>query len=98
MSPNRKLTNAIKGRTIANFETEGGAMTVRFTDGTTMRVKGAPQGSVAVPQGGQVTQAFEQGNRFALHFNNQTSVVLKLENPGNAVAVRDGESKVLYMG
>ena len=98
MSPNHKLTNALKGRAIANFETEGGTLTLRFNDGATMRVKGAPQGSVAVPQVGQITQAFEQGDRFALHFDNQTSVVLKLENPGNAVSVRDAENKVLYMG
>lgn len=98
MSPNHKLTNAIKGRTIANFETEGGTMTLRFNDGTAMRIKGTAQGSVAVPQGGRVTQAFEQGARLALHFDNQTSVVVTLENPGNGVSVRDGENKVLYLG
>jgi frataxin-like iron-binding protein CyaY len=98
MSPNHKLTNALKGRTIANFETEGGALTLRFNDGATMRIKGAPQGSIAVPQGGQVAQAFEQGNRLALHFDNRTSMVVTLENPGNAISVRDGENKVLYLG
>jgi hypothetical protein len=98
MSPNHKLTNAIKGHTIANFETEGGVMTVRFNDGAIMRIKGTPQGSIAVPPGGRVTQAFEQGDRLALHFDNQTSTVVTLENPGNAVSVRDAENKVLYLG
>ena len=49
-------------------------------------------------RGGQITQAYEQGDRLALHFDNQTSVVLQLENPGNAVSVRDGQNKVLYLG
>ena len=98
MSPNQKLTNTIKGRTIAQIDTEDGAMTFRFNDGTTMRVKGSPQGSVAVPPSGQVTKAFEQDERLALHFDNGTSVVLTLDNPGNAVSVRDGENKVLYLG
>lgn len=98
MRLNHKLTSTLQGHTIANFETEGGAITVRFNDGTAMRVKGTPQGSVAVPQGGQITQAYEQGDRLGLHFDNQTSMVLQLENPGNAVSVRDGANKVLYMG
>lgn len=98
MRPNHKLTNTLKDRTISNFETEGGAMTVRFNDGATLRIKGAAQGSIAVSQGGQITQAYEQGDRLALHFDNQTSVVLQLENPGNAVSVRDGQNKVLYLG
>jgi hypothetical protein len=98
MSPNPKLTNALKGRTIADFEAEDGRMTVRFKDGATLRIKGTAQGSMAVPQGGRVTQAFEQGDRLALHFDNQTNAVLTLENPGNAVSVRDGENKVLYLG
>lgn len=98
MSPNHKLANALKGRAIAGFETEGGAVTVRFNDGATMRIKGAPQGSIAVPQGGRITSVFEQGDRLALHFDNQTSTVVTLENPGNAVSVRDAENKVLYLG
>jgi hypothetical protein len=98
MSPNHRLTNALKGRTIANFETEGDSLTLRFTDGTTMRIKGTLQGSTAVPQGGQVSQAFEQGDRLAPHLGNQISVVATLENPGNAVSVRNAESKVLCLG
>jgi hypothetical protein len=98
MRPNHKLTNALKGRAIADFDNEGGAITLPFTDGTTMRIKGAPQGSSAFPQGGQVSQAFEQGERLALHFDNRTSVMVKLENPGNAVSIRDAENKVLYLG
>ena len=98
MSPNHKLTHALKGRAVAHFENEGGTLTLRFTDGTTMRIKGAPQGSIAVPQGGQVTQVFEQGDRLALHFDNRTSAVVKLDNPGNAASVRDAENKVLYLG
>ena len=98
MAPNHKLTRALKGHTIAEFHTEGGAPTLRFSDGAVMRVKGAPQGSTAVPHGGQVTQIYEQGDRLALHFDNRTSLVIQLANPGNAVSVRDGENKVLYLG
>jgi len=98
MSPNHKLTNALKGHSIANFETGGGVMTVRFNDGAVMRIKGTPQGSIAVPQGGRVTQVFEQGDRLALHFDNETSAIVTLGNPGNAVSVRDAENKVLYLG
>jgi hypothetical protein len=56
-------------------------MTLRFNDGVTMRINGAPQGSIAVPQGRQVAQAFEQGHGLALHFDNRTSVVVTLESP-----------------
>ena len=39
MIPNRKLTNVIKGRIIEDLQMNPAEVSVRFSDGSTMRVK-----------------------------------------------------------
>jgi hypothetical protein len=38
MTPNRKLTNLIKGRIIEDLQTNPAEISMRFSDGSTMRV------------------------------------------------------------
>jgi hypothetical protein len=39
MTPNQKLTNVIKGRTIQDLEMSATEVSMRFSDGSTMHVK-----------------------------------------------------------
>jgi hypothetical protein len=39
MTPNRKLTNLIKGRIIEDLQMNPAEVSMRFSDGSTMRVK-----------------------------------------------------------
>jgi hypothetical protein len=70
---------------------------LRFEDGTVVRLKGAPEGSGAVPHGGTVTQAFQDGRRLEIHFENGQSVVVRLEEPADSVSVSDTTGEVLYV-
>lgn len=98
MSPNRKLTDTVKGRLVTEFKNEGNALELRFDDGSLMRIKGTQEGTNAVPSGAKVEQALERGERFEVRFEDGGNVVVKLEEAGSSVSVRDEVGKVLYLG
>ncbi|HEY0790682.1 MAG TPA: hypothetical protein VGD78_06415 [Chthoniobacterales bacterium] len=98
MNPNEKLTNAIRGRSVADFENANGTLTVRFQDGTLMRVRALPETATPLSPGAKVVQVTGQVGHLELHLEDGTTVAFSLSDPHNAVSVRDDAGKVLYLG
>jgi hypothetical protein len=77
-----------------------GSRGVKRIKGSVMRIRGAQEGIDPIPPGIKMAQVLERGERFELRFEDGGGkVVIKLEELGNSVSVRDGDAgKVLYMG
>jgi hypothetical protein len=60
MTPNRKLTDVIKGRIFQGFEVDQGEVSPRFADGSILRVKGRPLESSWLKNSGLQAQAVSE--------------------------------------
>ena len=98
MTSNQKLTDVIQGRPVADFENANGTVTIRFQDGTLMRVRATPEVTRDVPQGARVMQVADGGGELELRLEDGSSIAFTLSDPRNAVSVRDSDGKVLYLG
>ena len=98
MTPNHKLTNALKGRVTSAVEDAPDGLTIHFQDGTTLRLKAKVDPPNPMAPGASVAQAFERQDRLELHFSQGAPAAFTLTNPGNAVAVRDATGNVVYLG
>ena len=98
MTLNQKLTDVIQGRPVADFENANGTVTIRFQDGTLMRVRATSEAMSAVPQGAKVTHVSEGEGELELRLEDGATVSFALSDPRNAVWVRDPAGKVLYLG
>ena len=98
MPPNEKLTQAIKGRAVTDFEDANGTLTVRFADGSFMRVRATAETSAALLPGAEVVAAFDGGGRLELSLQDGRTVGFALTDPARAVSVWDPGGKMLYLG
>jgi pyruvate/2-oxoglutarate dehydrogenase complex dihydrolipoamide acyltransferase (E2) component len=98
MTPNQKLTDVIQGRPVADFENANGTVSIRFQDGTLMRVRATAETMSAVPRGAKVTQVADGGGELELRLEDGSTVSFTLSDPRNAVSVWDPAGKVLYLG
>ncbi|MBV8899902.1 MAG: hypothetical protein JOY92_07300 [Verrucomicrobia bacterium] len=98
MTSNQKLTDAIQGRPVADFENANGTLTIRFQDGTLMRVRATSEVTQAVPPGAKVTQVADGEGELELRFEDGSSIPFTLSDPRNAISVWDAAGKVLYLG
>jgi|SRR6516164_6331987 hypothetical protein len=96
MPRNQKLTKVIAGRTIKAVTTEPTSVLVMFDDQSKMKVKTA--GPAAIPPGGKVKSVNETKAEFKIDFEDGSSATLCLADPGSAVAVRDKNNAVEYLG
>lgn len=98
MTPNQKLTDVIQGRPVVDFEDANGTVSIRFQDGTLMRVRATPAVVRAVPQGARVTQVADGDGELELRLEDGSSILFTLSDPRNAISVLDSSGKVLYLG
>lgn len=98
MTPNQKLTDVIQGRPVADFENANGTVTIRFQDGTLMRIRATPAVAGDVPLGAKVTAVADGDGKLELRLEDGSSIPFTLSDPRNAVSVRDTAGKVLYLG
>ena len=98
MTSNHKLTDVIQGRPVADFDNANGTVTIRFQDGTLMRVRATPEVARGLPHGAKVTQVADGGGALELRLEDGSSVGFTLIDPRNAVSVRGPDGKVLYLG
>jgi len=96
MPRNQKLTKVVAGRTVKVTTVEPGAVLVLFDDESRMKIKTA--GPATVPPGGKVKSVHQTKTEFKVEFENDTSAILSLANPGSSVAVRDKDNAVEYLG
>ena len=98
MTSNHKLTDVIQGRPVADFDNANGTVTIRFQDGTLMRVRATPEVAGGVPKGARVAQVADGDGELELRLEDGSSIAFTLSDPRNAVSVRDSDGKVLYLG
>lgn len=95
MQRNRKLTAVIGGRTVTTLGAQGGALAVRFDDGSTMTVRtdGPPPASGAM---GRVRAVRQSGTDLALDYDDGTSLALRTAEATSCVMVRSGAGVFEY--
>jgi hypothetical protein len=96
MQRNQKLTKVIAGRTVQAAMAEPGGVVVQFDDQSSMKIKTA--GAEAVLPGGKVKSVNEARAEFKIEFEDGSSAIWQLADPGSSVAVRDKSNAVEYLG
>ena len=98
MSLNQKLTQVIKGRTIQDLQMNPSEISLRFSDGSTMRVKVMESNSPPLKNGAKVSAVFEQSTSLRILCEDESQLSLTLADPGSSVTVRDATGAVEYLG
>jgi hypothetical protein len=98
MSLNQKLTHLIKGRTIQDLQMNPSEVSLRFSDGSTMRVKVMESNSPPLKNGAKVSAVFEQPISLRILCEDESQLSLTLADPGSSVTVRDASGAAEYLG
>jgi hypothetical protein len=96
MPRNQKLTKVIAGRTVKVATVEAGGVLVLFDDQSKMKIK--TTGPSTIPPGGKVKSVREAKAEFKIEFEDGSSAIFCLADPGSSVAVRDKNNAVEYLG
>ena len=96
MPRNQKLTKVIAGRTVKAATVQPGSVSVLFDDQSNMKIKTA--GPATIPPGGKVKSVREAKAELKIDFEDGSSATLYLADSGSAVAVRDKNNAVEYLG
>ncbi|MBV9529781.1 MAG: hypothetical protein JO283_01595 [Bradyrhizobium sp.] len=97
MPRNQKLTRVIKGRTVQSATGEPGRLVIVFNDHSTMTVKTA-EIAATISIGTRIKGVLEDDDQCTLQFDDDSSVTLRLADPGASVAVRACDNAVEYLG
>lgn len=98
MTPNKKLTNVIKGRVIEDLQMTATDVSLRFSDGSTMHVKVMESNSPPLKNGARINTVSEQSAALLISCEDQSQLALILADPGASVTVRDEKGNVEYLG
>jgi hypothetical protein len=98
MTPNHKLTNVIKGRVVEDLQMNPVEVSMRFSDGSTMRVKVMESNSPPLKNGARIRAVLEHSVKFIVSCEDDSQIVLTLADPGSSVTVRDADGKIEYLG
>jgi hypothetical protein len=98
MTLNQKLTTVLKGRTIQDLQMNPSEVSLRFSDGSTMRVKVMESNSPPLKNGAKVSAVFEQSTSLRILCEDESQLSLTLADPGSSVTVRDATGAVEYLG
>ena len=96
MSRNQKLTKVIAGRTIKAATTEPGGLLILLDDQSSMKIKTAAAATVST--GGKIKSVHEAKAEFKIEFEDGSTAIVQLADPGSSVAVRDRNNVVEYLG
>lgn len=97
MPRNHKLTAVVAGRCVHSTTRGAAELVIVFDDNSIMTVKTAAI-AATIPTGAKVKAVLEDGDQYSLQFEDGSSVVVQLANPGASVAVRDRRNAVEYLG
>jgi hypothetical protein len=98
MTPNKKLTSVISGRTIQEFRSDLSGLSFRFSDGSVLLVKGKGTTGAKLKTESQIASVFEQGADLIIACEDKSGFNLELADPGSSVSVRGSDGKVQYLG
>jgi hypothetical protein len=93
---NRKLTPLIAGRTVKSAAQADAVLSIGFTDGSTLRIKTAGAGPVAIPPGGAVKAVRQRADVMNLDFADGSSLEIKLAEATSSVMVRNSAGALEY--
>ncbi len=95
MTSNHKLTNLLKGRTIAGTQNQGDALTMTFTDGSLMTVNTVGSSNSA-STGGTIKAVRQQDTTLALDFESGSTLEIQTAEATSSVMVRDKNHVMEY--
>ena len=98
MIPNHKLTNVIKGRIVEDLQMNPAEVSMRFSDGSSMRVKVMESNSPPLKNGARIRAVSEKLVKFIVSCEDESQIVLTLADPGSSVTVRAADGKIEYLG
>jgi hypothetical protein len=81
MTPNHKLTNIIKGRTIQDLQMNAMEVSIRFSDGSTIHVKVMESNSPPLKYGARVRAVSEQSVTLIISCEDESQVVSDYGRP-----------------
>jgi hypothetical protein len=95
MLKNQKLTKVIAGRTVKAVTPAPGGILILFDDQSKMRIK--TESAAAVSPERTVKSVYETRAEFKIEFEDGSSAILQLADPGSSVTVRDKNNMVEYL-
>ena len=96
MALNRKLTPIIAGRAIKSASQEDNALTITFSDSSTMRIKTGGQASTDALNNRTIKSVRQSGTTMNLDFTDGTSAPITLAEATSSVMLRDAAGKMEY--
>ncbi len=96
VTPNRKLTPIIAGRSIKSAVQNNGVMNVTFSDGSNMRIKTGADAPAAQLVGHTVKAVRQGGTEMDLDMQDGTSVAITLAEETSSVMLRDASGELEY--
>ena len=96
MALNRKLTPLIAGRTVKSAVQADTVLSIGFGDGSTLRIKTAGAGAVAIPASGTVKTVRQKADVLTLDFADGSSAEIKLAEATSSVMLRNGAGALEY--
>src|SRR6516165_11772820 len=96
MTSNQKLTRVVKGRVIEDLQMNPSEVSLRFSDGSTMRVKVMESNSPPLKNGAKISAVFEQSTSLRIVCEDESQLNLTLADPSSSVRVRDATGAVEY--
>ncbi len=96
VTPNRKLTPIIAGRTIKSAVQNDGILNVTFEDGSNMRIKTGAQAATGQLAGRTVKAVRQGGTALNLDMQDGTSAAVVLAEETSSVMLRDAQGELEY--
>jgi hypothetical protein len=93
---NRKLTPLIAGRTVKSAVQADAVLSIVFGDGSTLRIKTAGAGAVAIPAGATVKAVRQKGDGLTLDFADGSSAEIVLAEATSSVMLRNSAGALEY--
>ncbi len=96
MAANKKLTGVIQGRTIKTVSAGDDALTITFSDGSTMKVKTGAAAKADALSGHTIRSVRQQGSTMTFDFTDGSSAQVTLAEATSSVMLRDGKGTMEY--
>jgi hypothetical protein len=98
MTVNLRLTHAVKDRVIQSIQLNASELLISFVDGSTMTVTIAECNSPPLHEGARIRQISEDQTKLLFECEDDSTLDATIVDPGNAVILRDKNSRVEYLG
>ena len=96
MALNRKLTPILQGRKVESISQSSDALSLSFSDGSTLRIKTAGPMSTEALLNRTVKKVRQRGDEMDLDFEDGSFAEIKLAEATCSVMLRDRDNKLEY--